>query len=151
MEDRPPPVHHPLLHRDRARCGGMDGDPLAREVVPRTHRIVELEHADEHRRDPLAVGDAVVLDGGERRLGVEALHHHDGAAERLHRRAGPQRCGVVERRRRQVDGALVEPEAAPEEPHHRVTRLVDPALRQRGLPPVEEVTNARVAVEEEAW
>ena len=43
-------------------------------------------------------------------LGVEVLHHHDGAAERLRSHAEAQRSGVVERRRRQVHLGVVDGE-----------------------------------------
>ena len=61
----------------------------------------------------------VALDEAEVLLGVEVLHHHDRAAERLRRHGEAQRRGVVERRRRQVDVSVVDAEQHLDEPARR--------------------------------
>ena len=104
MDHRAPPVDHRPLDVDRARRRGVDRHPHRRHVVALAHLGRELEHPHEHGRHPLAVRGAVALDRRQRALGVEPLHHHDGAAERLDQRREAQRRGVVERRGGEVDG-----------------------------------------------
>jgi hypothetical protein len=78
-------------------------DPLqAGHVVGIAHRFKQFEHPHEHRRDELAVRDAVTLDARERLFGVELLHHNHGPAQRLHHHRPERRRGVVQRRRAQV-------------------------------------------------
>ena len=79
----------------------------------------ELEHADEVRRHELGVGDAVHLDLGQRVRRVEPLHAHDRAPQTLHGRGPPERGGVVQRRRAQVDGLGAEAEQALDEADDR--------------------------------
>ncbi|MCO5556207.1 hypothetical protein L7F22_009753 [Adiantum nelumboides] len=133
VQDRTPPVDHRLLDVHRARRGRVDRDPHRGHVVGGADGLRELEHPHEHRRHPLRVGDRVPLDQLQGLLGVEALHHHDGAAERLHRGGEPQRRGVVQRGRVQVDGVGVEAVHRPEQGLVGVARLVDLPLGQRRL------------------
>ena len=81
--------------------------------------VGQLEHPAEHRRHELAVGDPVLLDGGEELLRIEALHDHRRGAEAQgggHRRL---RCRVVDGRRRQVAHARAHREHVHHELHHR--------------------------------
>ena len=109
VHDRAPPLDDLLLDRDRAGGRGVEGDLLAAEVVALADLGGQLEQAHEHGRDPLAVGHPVGLDGGQRRLLVEGLHHHGRAPEPVHGHAELQRGGVVAGRGRQVDGVLADP------------------------------------------
>ena len=112
VQDRAPPRDHLVLHLDGARCRRMHGDLVAGEVVLRAGLLGQLQHPAEHGRHPLAVGDAVALDVRQRFSGVEAVHDHRCAADRL--RAGRERQGrrVVERRRREIASAFAESEDA---------------------------------------
>ena len=137
-EDRPPPVDHPPLDLDRARGGGVDGALVAGEVVPLADLFRELQHADEHRRHPLAVGHRPQFDALQRRGRVEGLHHHRGPTEDLHASAECERRSVVQRRRRQVHAVVIHAE---EERQHggigwgRVDRLArERPLDALGLP-----------------
>ncbi len=56
---------------------------------------------------PLRVRDVVLLDQRERLLGIEVLHHDDGAAEAHRAHRIEQRRRVVQRRGRQVDAVAV--------------------------------------------
>jgi hypothetical protein len=103
VQHRTPPADHLLLHRDRTGRRGVDCHAQAREVEVRTLLLGELEHPHEHAGDPLTRGDGVALDELQGRGGVEGLHHHAGAAQPLHGEVEAQRCGVIERRRGEVD------------------------------------------------
>ena len=70
--------------------------------MPRPRIGFELEHAHEHRRHQLAVGDAIFFDHRQIGFRVEAFHHHHGAAKAMHCHAVAQRGSVIERRRRQI-------------------------------------------------
>ena len=104
VEDRSPPVEHLLLHLLRTRRRGVDRDLVRRQVEAAAFRLGHLQHAREHRRHPLARGDAIVLDGLQREQRIELRHHHDGAAERLRAGREAERCRVIHRRRRQIHG-----------------------------------------------
>ena len=136
VEHRAPPVDHLLLDLDRARRRRVDRDLQRRHVVARADLLGQLQHPDEHRRDPLAVRDPVPLDRGQRGLRLEPLHHDDRAADRLDRGGEPQRRGVVERRGGEVDGVGVEPVHPPEHGDVEITGLVDLALRERRADPL---------------
>ncbi len=123
VDDRAPPLEHLVLHRHRAGSGGVDGDTVRRQVVSRAHLLGQLEHAHEHGRDPLAVGDGVALDGGDGLGSVEVLHAHDGAALHLRAHRIGQRGGVVQRCRRQIHGVGVEAEEQGEHVHQRHGRV----------------------------
>ncbi len=57
-------------------------DPLqAGNVIRIAHRFRQFEHPDEHRRNELAVRDAVALNALERVFRVELLHDDRGAAQ----------------------------------------------------------------------
>ena len=107
VENRPPPLEHAPLDFLRARCGGVNGHLVRRKVEAGAVLRRQFQHAREHRRHPLAVGDGIVVNGLQRHDGVEAAHHHHRAAERLHGLAEADGRGVVKRRRRKVDGVLV--------------------------------------------
>jgi hypothetical protein len=76
----------------------VDGDLQAGDVIALPHLWRQLQHPDEHRRHELRVGHVPVLDGLQRLLGVELLHHDHGAAVRLDRSGPAQRRRVIERR-----------------------------------------------------
>ena len=86
----------------------MDGDAVRGQVVSSPHILRQLQHAHEHRRHPLALGHPVAFDQAQGLLGVEFLRHHHAAAEGLDVEDVVQRGGVIERRRRQVDGRRVD-------------------------------------------
>ena len=86
--------------------GGVDRDLERRQVVARPHRFRQLQHAREHRRHQLAVGDAPSLDQLEITLRIEALHDDGGAAAADGEIDRGLRCRMIERRRREVDHAF---------------------------------------------
>ena len=123
QQDGAPPVDHLLLDLDRARRGGVDGDPQAGDVVLVAGGLRQLQHPDEHRRHELRVRDAPVTDGLQGLLGVESLHHRDGAAERLDGTAPAQRRRVVDRAGRQVDRVLIDAEELAGQGHQGLAGL----------------------------
>ena len=88
-----------LLHLDRARRGGVDRALCATTGrSARAHVVGQLQHAHEHRRHPLAVRDAVLLDQAQRVLGIELLHARSrcrrGASCSCNRTAAPSGTAV---------------------------------------------------------
>ena len=75
---------------------------VCRRVEGGAARCRQRQQALEHRRHPLAVGDALGLDQAERGLGVEAFQHHHRAATGRHSQRAAQGGGVVQRCGRQV-------------------------------------------------
>ncbi len=106
VNDGPPPRDHVALHLQGTGRGRMDRDFERRKVIARAHRLGQLQHAREHGRHELAVGDAVDLDEFEIPLGVEVLHDDGGAAHADRQVDGGLGRRVVERGGRQVDHAL---------------------------------------------
>ena len=109
-QDGAPPGDHLLLDLDRARRGGVDGNPQAGHVVAVPGVLRQLQHPHEHGRHELRVGDAVVLDGRQDLSGVEPLRHDHGAAEDLDGAGPAQRGRVVDRPGRQVHRVLSDAE-----------------------------------------
>ena len=107
VDDRAPPFDHLALDRNGARRGGVECALVAGQVVAGAKFGIELEHPDEMRGHPLAVGHAVLLDRGEREFGIEFLHHHHGAAQALRGGAPAKRRGMIERRGGEIDHAAV--------------------------------------------
>ena len=105
VDDRAPPVEHRLLDRDRAGSGSVDGEGVRRRVVGPALGLVEPQQTHEHRRHPLAVGDPVSLDGGQRGAGIEAVHDDRRRTDPAHLHQEREGCRVVQRRGRQVHGA----------------------------------------------
>ena len=112
------PLDHLLLDRCRARCSSVDDGFERRDVVLLSGLLGQLEHAHEHRRHHLAVGDVVVVDERQVLLGVEVLHRHDGGADRVHGEAEPQWGSVVEGSGREVALGVVHPEQQLQETLH---------------------------------
>ncbi|SLC71512.1 Uncharacterised protein [Mycobacteroides abscessus subsp. massiliense] len=78
------------------------------------------------------MGNAVLLNGCQRLFGVEAFHHHRGAAHGLNEPAEPQRRSMINRRRRQVYGLGIE-SVEMREQHCEGIRLIDLPVRERNL------------------
>jgi hypothetical protein len=78
------------------------------------------------------------LDRLERVLGIELLHHHDRAAKPLGGGAPADRCGVIERRGREIDHAAIGGHAGAHhrEAHQRIGREDVVVLGRRGLDPL---------------
>ena len=55
----------------------MDCDLERREIISRADGLRQFQHAREHGRHELGVGDAVFLDELKEALLVETLHHDD--------------------------------------------------------------------------
>ncbi len=110
VQHRPPPFDHLAFHFDRARRRSMDRALHRRHVVFRARFGRQLQHAHEHGRHPLAAARPVFLDESERLFRIEMLHHHDRAAQAVDRHAIAQRRRMIERRGREIDRVLVEPE-----------------------------------------
>ncbi len=85
--------------------------------VPRV--LGKFEHAHEHRRYDLAVGDVVLLDERQVLLGIEVFHRHDGGADGVDRKAEAQRRSMVEGRRREVALGVVHAEQELQQTLHR--------------------------------
>ena len=117
VDDRTPPVEHLALGLDAARRGRVQRDLHRRQVVLRARLLGQLQHAHEHRRHPLRMGDPVLLDQGERGFGIEVLHDDRGAAEAHRREAVEQRRRVIQRRGREVDRILVHAPDVGDHPH----------------------------------
>ena len=144
VDDRPPPVHHLLLDLDRARRRGMHHAIEAGDVVRIAHGFRQFQHPDEHRRDELAMGDAVALDRVEAALGVELLHHHGRDAHRLNAHRPHRRGGVVQRGRADIDGLGVQPEV--DQSRHEAGHLGRREVRKLALMPF-----GRPVVPDEYW
>ncbi len=153
VDDRAPPLDHRPLHLDGAGRGRVDGDLHAADVVLRADVGGQLEHPDEHGGHPLAVGHAILLDGGEGRFGIEPVHHDHGPADRVGHPAIAQRRCVIQRCGGQVDRGVVVAVHGREDRGVGVGHLVDlpfghrclDALRTAGGPGgVEHVGAARL-------
>lgn len=121
----------------------MHRDPHTRHVVGLADLLGQLEHPDEHRRHPLAVGDAVPLDQLQRLLGVKPVHQHDGSADRVDRPAEAQWRSVIERCGAQVHGVGVESVHRSEHRGVRVHGLAHLPLGQLRLDPLGPAGGAR--------
>ncbi len=85
----------------------MHRDLQRRHIGLRPHLRWQLEHAREHGRHQLGVGDAVLGQQGQVMRWVEVLHDHHRAAVADGQADVGQRRRVVERCRRQVAHALL--------------------------------------------
>ena len=108
-DDRPPPVDHRPLDRDRTRRSGVDGDLERCEIVSPARRFGQLQHAREHGRHELGMGDAILLDERKEAFRVEPLHDDDRPAAPDRAADAGQRRRVIERRGREVDLAVAKP------------------------------------------
>ena len=135
-QDRPPPVDHGLLDRDRAGRRGVHRPAHAAQVVGRTHRVRQLQQPDEHGRHPLTVRHPVGLDERQRLLRLEPLHHHDGRPGAVAGHAPGQRGGVVERSGGQVHVTLPHAEELAEPVPGDVGMLTQRLPRDRPLDPL---------------
>ena len=91
------PVDPRLLEPHRARLGEVPDDAQRRQVVAQADVLGEPPDPLHHRRHEVDDVGPVGFDGGERRLGVEALEQHDVAAAQQ-RLARPHRRTVVVQR-----------------------------------------------------
>ena len=149
VDHRPPPVDHRALDVGRARRGGVNDVAQRRYVVGLAHLLGQLHQPHEHRRHHEDGIDPIVLYQLEERLGIEARHQHQRAAEP----AGPQAerigRGVIERPRQQC--ARVRLEAVDQRPHPfgrrcllRRRRVAAHALRMpRGAGSIDHVLRLR--------
>ncbi len=98
VDDRAQPVDQGLFDVNGAGGGAMQEPTQGRQVVRLLDLLGEGQHAVEHRRDHVAVGDAVTLDQSERFGSVPFVHQDltepgaEGQAE-----IEAERSGVVER------------------------------------------------------
>ena len=97
VDDRPEPLHHPVLDIDRAGCGRVDHALQAGHVVLFPNRLGQLEHPHEHRRHELGVGDPVGLDQTQHGLGVELAHDDRRGADAVDRHRVVHAGGVIQR------------------------------------------------------
>ena len=102
-QDRSPPFDHLRLDVDRAGRGGVNRALQRGDVVAPPHFFGQFQHAHEHGRHQLRLGDLVLLDQFQKLLGVERFHDDRGAAERDRHPVEAQGSGVIQRRRRQID------------------------------------------------
>ena len=112
------------------------------------NRFRQFQHPDEHGRHELAVGHPVALDGVERSLGIELLHHHRGDAAGLNAHRPHRRRGVVERRRAQIHRLGIQPE--PDQGRHHARRLVRRDVRQFAFDPLGPAGGARRVLQQVA-
>ena len=148
VDDRSPPVDHLLLDLDRARRGRVHHALQAGQVVRIAHGLRQFQHAGEHHRDELAVGDAVALDRVEAAFGVELLHHDGRDARALNRHRPHRRRGVVQRGRAEVDGVGVHPEA--DQARHHAGHLGGWHVRQLALDALRAAGGARRVLQQVA-
>ena len=106
VDDRPPPLDHRPLDRNRTRRGAVDHRLERGEIVAAAHALGQFQHAREHRRHELRMGNATLFDETETLLLVEALHDHERAAESDRPRRADQRRRMIERRRHQIGHGL---------------------------------------------
>ena len=83
VDDGSPPVEHSFLDLDRAGRGCVNREDEAAEVVCSSLLFCELEHPNKHSRNPLAMGNFVVLNRAECAFRIEFLHHDERRAEAL--------------------------------------------------------------------
>ena len=102
-QDRSPPFDHLRLDVDRAGRGGVDRALQRRDVVALAHFFRQLQHAHEHGRHQLRLGDLVPFDQLQKFFGVEGFHDDRGAAQRDRHHVEAQGSCVIKRRRRQID------------------------------------------------
>ncbi len=102
-----------------------------RHVVLGTGGLVELEHANEHRRHDLTVGDLVLVDELQVLLRIEVLHGHDRRPEGVLRHAEAQRSSMVEGRRREVALGVVDAEQERTQAGHAVVERLERLVRER--------------------
>ena len=149
IDDRPPPVHHLLLDLDGARRGRMHRALQAGQVVLVADWLGKFQHAGEHHRHELAVGDAVPLDRVEAALCVELLHDdgRDACALNLHR--PHRRRGVIQRGRADVDRLGIQPEA--DQARHQAGHLGRWQVRKLALDALRSAGGARRILQQVAF
>ena len=91
-----------MLDVHRARSGRVDHALKARYVVCLAHRLRQFQHAHEHGRHELGVGDTVLLDQPQHGLGIELAHQDRGRTHAVDRHRVVDARRVIERRWRQV-------------------------------------------------
>ena len=132
-QDRSPPFDHLGLDVDRAGRGGVDRAFQRGDVVALAHFFRQLQHAHEHGRHQLRLGDLVLLDQLQEFLGVEVFHDDGGAAERDRHHVEAQGSGVIERRRRQIDAVGIHPAHVGAENFQERIRQLDRMVIRRPL------------------
>ena len=93
----PEPVDPRLLQPRRARLGQVPHEPERRQVVALPHLDREAPDALHHRGHQVHDVDRVLLDRGERCLGVEARQHHEVRAGEQRDARPDHRTVVVQR------------------------------------------------------
>ena len=97
------PLDQGALDADRARGGAVDDEAQRCEVVALPRALGQGQHAVEHGRHHVGVGDAVPLNQAQGLRRIPALHDHDGhAIGERHGDGEGERGGVIERTRAQV-------------------------------------------------
>ncbi len=101
-DHRAPPLHHPALHVERARCRRVHDRVQARHVVAGAHLLGEAQQPVELRRHHVRGEHAVLLDQAQRLLGIETGHDHEGMADVERAHVIGVATAVVHRGRHQV-------------------------------------------------
>ena len=83
IHNRPPPLDHLLFDLDRTRRCGMERALVRGQVILCAHIFGQFEHPHKMRGHPLAVRHFVFLNRLQSAFRIEALHHHDRAAQTL--------------------------------------------------------------------
>ena len=132
VDDGTPPLDHPALDLGGAGGGRVHDRAQGRDVGAGPHLVGQLQHAHEHGRDELGVGDPVLLYEPQAVLGVEALHDDHGPAHPLHRHGPDQWGGVVQGGRAEVH--VGRPEAHDASEHRRQRGVAPEGLAAEGPP-----------------
>ena len=101
MDHRPPPLDHRALDVGGARRGGMDHVAQRGGIVFPARRLRQFHQPDEHGRHHEHGVDAFGLDQPQKRLGVEARHQHQRAAQSPGAQAERIRRRMIKRSRQQ--------------------------------------------------
>ena len=77
----------------------MCRDTLAGNIVGLAHRLRQFQHADKHRRHPLADRHAVAFDQAQGLFRIEMFHDNGRSADAMHGHAEAQWRRVIQRSR----------------------------------------------------
>ena len=103
------------------------------DVVAGADLVRQFQHAHEHGRHKLRLGDLVLLDQFQEFLGVEGFHDDGSAAERDRHHVEAQGSCVIERRRRQIDAVGTHAAHVGAENFQELVGLIDPVAFELAL------------------
>ena len=80
MDDVSPPFDHGVLDAFRARRCGVNRNSVAAEIESTSYLRRKGQQSNKHGRNPLTMGDTLVLNQPERGFGIELLHDDASSA-----------------------------------------------------------------------